>query len=264
MSVLTLPEPPDERLEHSPLALVVWQLRYDQQPLLGTPDAGVRLHALLGGREGEYPVLEEIQNTTFTVQSGAGAQPAAAQSVQRTGWRIANRERSTSVLFATDALTVETSAYGRWAADFRPLILNALDALIEVAQPVIEHRVGLRYVDRMEDRGITDPGGWRGRLADWSLGAIMSDDLGGAVVASELAHAVRVDDESTARLRVSVFPDDGQVTGVVDIDVSRENSRALEADGVMAASDRFHVAAKQLFLASISTALYDSLRGTHA
>jgi uncharacterized protein (TIGR04255 family) len=264
MSFLMLPDPPDERLEHSPLALVVWQLRYDQQPTLATPNAGVRLHQLLGGREGEYPLLEEIQNATLSIQGAPGAVPAAAQTIQRSGWRVSNHQRSTSVVFATDALTVETSAYGRWATDFRPLVANALAALLEVAEPVIEHRVGLRYVDRMGDRGITEPSGWRGQLADWSLGAIASAAVGPSVAASELTHAIRVDEESSARLRISVFPDDGELTGVVDIDVFRENSRGLDAEDVLAAADRFRVACKQLFLASIEPALYEALRGNDA
>jgi len=257
--LLHLPEPPAEKLERSPLALVVFQIRYDAQPRLGTLETGLQVHEVLGGKGGRLPTIEQVQAGNLSIQFGPEA--SAGQSIQTVGWRMLSTNRKTAAAFHVDALTLETTDYGRWAGDFADLISDALRALAEAVGPVTEHRLGLRYVDRITDLDIATAADWSGWLNSWALGPAVIDGLSEATQATEMSSAFRIDDEAAARMRVAVFPETDAQVGVVDIDVFREGSRAFDVSGILDVVNRFHVVAKQLFFAALRPELYRYLKG---
>jgi uncharacterized protein (TIGR04255 family) len=256
---LTLPTPPEEKLEHSPLALVVWQIRYDPQPRLGTLDTGLAVHELLGGKGGPFPSIEQVQGGNMTIQLGAS--PSTAQSVGPVGWRMTSPDRGMAAAFHVDSLTVETTAYGRWEGDFQEQIGTALNALMEAVGPVSEHRLGLRYVDRITDLNLNRPADWTEWLKPWTLGPVAVSELADASAATEITTVFNVDSEVVARMRVAVFPEGDGHIGVIDTDVARESEREFDPEGILAASEDFHTTAKQLFLAALEPRLYERLKG---
>lgn len=256
---VNLPIPPDERLERSPLALVVWQLRYDPQPRLGSLDVGLAVHGRLGGKQGPLPSMEQVQGGNVSFQFGP--EVSASQSVQPIGWRMMSTDLATAAAFHTDALTIETTAYGRWQDDFRNRISEALSALVDVVGPVAEHRLGLRYVDQIGGLGMAGPSSWNGWLKPWALGPANDADLKDSVRATETISVFEHEDGAKARIRVASFPDGDEHVAVFDSDVSRDGNRPLDAADILAASDRFHLVSKQLFYAALEPRLYDHLKG---
>src|SRR5260221_369012 len=56
---LSLPEVDRRPLARAPLAVTALQLRYEQNLAVGDGDTGLLIHEQLGGRDGQYPRVEE-------------------------------------------------------------------------------------------------------------------------------------------------------------------------------------------------------------
>ena len=147
-------------------------------------------------------------------------------------------------------VTLETSAYTTWDEDFRPRLVNLIEATSAHVKPDTEQRLGLRYLDRIIEPSVNNPQDWNGYIAPEFLGAVLHERIGPGVTAAEQQIVLEVDDDTKCGLRHGFFADperDLALTYVLDFDLYREGVRVFDRDEILSAADQFNTFALQLF-----------------
>jgi uncharacterized protein (TIGR04255 family) len=257
-----LPAPDRTFLENNPLQLVVCQVRFDRVETLNDRKSARRFFERLGGVDGPFPKLTQIitQRVTINPQAAPGEPPTTEQ--QR-GWRFSNPEGDCHVTLLPDSLALETTTFPGWN-NFAPLLERALDVLAEEADPAIEQRLGLRFVNLMVHDEVRSPSEWEGYIAGDLLAPIRHPVLGPGVTAAQ--HQVTLDlaDELRCILNYGLAPDangSGRVGYLVDLDVFRERSAPFSAGDVFKASEVMNDRAVSLFQQVVTPKLLALLRG---
>ncbi len=130
----TVPEIP---LNNAPLVMVLSQVRFSYTPSLVTDEAEAAIHDLLRA----YPVRERVDF------SGPG-QGTGASVI--TNYRFSTVDNRWIVTVAADFVAIATTAYES-RADLIERLAECLKAIAVVESPARVERVGVRYVDRVED-----------------------------------------------------------------------------------------------------------------
>jgi len=141
---LQFPEVQDIPLGSSPLAEVVFQIRFD--PILRIANQQpADFHELIRGTfpkfDQESPVVLQFPND--------GSRPAPVSvDIAPQLFRFLSRDKATAVSISTDFLAVSTLSYESWD-QFSAIIKMALDAFVSTYSHVDLTRVGLRYVNNL-------------------------------------------------------------------------------------------------------------------
>jgi uncharacterized protein (TIGR04255 family) len=257
---LRLPDPNTDRLPHSPLELVVCQIRFDEREQVGDPAVALAIHEELGGATGPYVQLERVEGQQLIVSGGLGVEPQTQQRAS-TGWRLSSESGDWVVSLMPDHIALETTKYTTWGDDFMPRLEALVTAAASHLEPVIEQRLGLRYVDRIEELGLQSIEAWCDYIAPEFLGPITHPDLGAAITGLGQQLVLKVDDQLRAAIRSGPITDrdDGRVDYLLDYDVFRQGGRGFEASDILATAARLNTCAHQLFEVSITEKLHDFL-----
>ena len=150
-----------EVFANAPLAFVACEIRFPLAPKL-TGDGS--LESLTEVFADTLPIPEIVTFRSIPEMDASGDPERQL--------RFLNKQRTTSVSVTRNSLVVETTDYGEWK-DFKPHVLEAVQAVRESVKIVGAERVGLRYIDeiRIPDR-ITDVSGWSGWINNDVLGHI--------------------------------------------------------------------------------------------
>lgn len=258
---LRLPEPDGERLPRSPLELVVCQIRFDHRAQVEDSTVALAVHEQLGGTDGPYPLLEPIQGQQLVVSGGLGVEPQTEQHSSR-GWRIASESGEWVITLMSDHVGLETTKFTTWEDDFLPRLREMVEATAHHLQPVIEQRLGLRFVDRIEELGLDSIVAWSDYIAPEFLGPIVHPELGPAVSGLGQQLVLRVDEQLRAAIRSGPISDrdDGRVDYLLDYDIFRQGGRPFSANEVIATAAKLNSCAHQLFQVSITEKLLNFLR----
>lgn len=153
-----------------PLALTVLEVRYPEL----TADVGPRRQSVM--RELIRDRLPLIENETENqVEFAIGAAPPSFR--KRTFPRFVSRDRTTALAVKEEALVLQTTSYGGWREDFRPLLETIVEAFASTSSPDGVLRIGLRYIDEIRVPSITSlPGDWR-EYIDHHLLAMTDEDF---------------------------------------------------------------------------------------
>ncbi len=262
MPLLVLPEPATAALRHSPLKLVVCQVRVEESPSIADPRVGLEIFDLLGGRKGRYPVLEQFKGEQIGIRVGPNV-PLTTQQTSLNGWRAMSEDRDWVVALLPGSAALETKAYTTWDEDFLPRMEAVLDAVGQVLRPAIQMRIGLRYVDLLNRNEARSPQDWQGRVADHLLGPVLHSAFGSAVVATQQQVDIDLGDGAHCTLRHGTIPSEGGsgVGYLLDWDVYTEDVRAFDAAAIRERLQGFHTLALQLFQQAITPELLAELRG---
>jgi len=255
-----LPAPDETPLPRSPLALVVCQLRFPQSMQAMEPRVMLAVHQDLGGEQGSYPIRE--QSTSHTINIPVLGVPAQPVVTEQPSWRFSSVSRDWTVSLATGHVSLETSAYAGWQ-DFHDRFNVLLEAIIRHVNPELEERLGLRYVDRLTEPEVNDPGEWRPYINAELLGPALHVGLGGAVRSIQQAIDLDTGDDVQCSMRHGFFEDPsrgGTLTYLLDYDIYRQRLVGLNCGDVMVALDRFHTVALQLFQTSITDEMFESMK----
>lgn len=252
---LRLPEPDDVRLERSPLALVVCQVRHDRTLAVSDARTALEVQKKLDG----YPNLAPRQSTQATLAVVPDGAPALSHE-QTSGWQLQSAESNWTVTLDPEFFSIETNAYLTWA-DFRARVHSLAEAVLATYAPALEVRLGLRYVDQITDPEVTEPTGWRGWIRDELLGPIAHDDFASAICGIQQIIEFDAEDGYRVVLRHGTNPTGSADAWVyvLDHDCFRQSARELTVDGIVDAGDDLHRLAKQIFQASITSKLYEYL-----
>jgi uncharacterized protein (TIGR04255 family) len=148
-------DPDREIYPNAPLKLVAFELRY---PTVRAFEADQGQQAIYDRLREDFPILGVPPITTIEVG------PSGSRQIGQ-GMRVLDRRRTRTVTVTDQALTIETSAYGRYE-EFATLIEQALRAANEVGHLPAVVRVGLRYIDEIVVTGVESVEQWREYITD--------------------------------------------------------------------------------------------------
>jgi uncharacterized protein (TIGR04255 family) len=272
MGVPTIFEGLDEtRLARSPIVSVVWQLRFEEHPALIAPQTALKLQELLGGAA-EF-LLTQLPRIQLSVQAvgpaAAESMPPSAVGAAGGGWRLSAADGSWHLNVEASSVSIESSSYGSWGGDFSPRLQRVLEALADVGPPVVETRLGLRYINIVVGSAVgrpplSAPGQLEGLIAPWLLGALNEPQLQDFVQMANGRVMFRFEHANAILNHGVVSAENGELGYLVDIDVFREGGRALDKDDVLAHSESLHRTALGLFQASLTGEILESMRPASA
>ena len=242
------------QLPGSPLTLVVCQVRYVATPAASDPATILTIHERLGGRDGRYPVLEQVQVTPPALPQAPGV-PVAMPQVS-VGWRFKSDDGTWIVSVLPDAFALETTTgYTSWTKDFRARLVQITDAVFEHVSPAMVQRIGLRYIDQITRPKIGKPVDWAPYIVPELLGPVLHPGFGEAITGAQQQLELDIGDGVRCGLRHGFLRDaqsGDQLTYVLDTDVFRDGTRRYDNGQILADADRFHDVALALFRASIT------------
>lgn len=259
MTPLRLPEPKDVVLPRSPLTLVVCQVRHDRIVAVADPRTALGIQERLDGR---YTQMDEWRSMAATVSIAGGGAPQVSHEQGPSGWQMKSDDGAWTVTLQPDFFSLETSAYVDWV-DFRERLDALTAAVADAYNPTLEVRLGLRYVDEIDDPVVTSPVGWRGHIRDELLGPLAHPDFGESVRALMQQVDFDAGDGYRVTLRHGTSPTPGManLTYVLDHDCYRQAARAFASADIMAGLDALHRVALQVFQTAITPDLYRYLEG---
>lgn len=262
---LELPAARGGHLRHAPLALVVCQVRFEQQGTSFLPAHLFAIHEALGGTGGPYPKVDDLRSGGVSLQVGpngllSGEAPALS------GYRLQSAGSDWFVSLMPDHVGLETTAYAAWhgAGNFAGRMGALLEAVNAVVAPQVEERVGLRYVDRITQPVVMRPAELRGYLAPELLGIALHETIGPGVLSAQQQVEIECDVDTRCTLRHGYAADptrNNALTYVLDWDLYRTGIRAFDVSGIRAGLDRFNDLASRLFQAVLSPAMMDVMGG---
>jgi uncharacterized protein (TIGR04255 family) len=259
MPALDLPAPDATRLARSPLELVVCQVRHERRLVVGEGPTALAVHEALGGASGVYPSLDEVAGAEVNVVMGLGAQNV--RETKTSGWRFASADGAWVITLMPDNFSLETSAYTTWTDDFAPRLSALIDAVAAHVEPTFEQRIGLRYVDRIDELGLTELETWKRYLRPEVLGLVLHPELGPGVRSYQQQLAIELAEGVMAGLRHGPVVEPGGVVDYqLDYDIFRQGGRAFDAAAIKAAAAQFNMYALQLFHATVRDELLEELR----
>lgn len=250
---LGLHAPKDEPLLRSPLRLVVFQLRHtpvDRREV----GLGISTQDRLGGPS--VWRLEPVQSQTVTIAAGAERPGQPGVEYQHLGWRLTAENQGAVITLGGDAISLETTSYPGWHA-FRQVI-DAMLSSSGVGTPAAETRLGLRYINRVEDPAVSNPGEW----ADWidpSVLGIVHHAIGPNLVAAQQQLEVRIGDGIKATVQHGFLRDQasGRYPYLMDFDAFRDSARPFDLADVQATVDLLHSSVLSMFQSMITPRLYE-------
>lgn len=252
---LNLPAPSEEPLAASPLALVVFQLRFEAGRVVNAL-AAARLSEALADRGYDFAKTDAIQTLTINLA------PAGVESSGSGGWRLQTADGVWIITLGSDAISLETTRYGSWKGDFGARLQAVLEAAAAVVEPQAEMRTGLRFVDIVTRPEVRTPSEWRGRIEEWLLAPALDARVGNAIKSFQQQVVVDVGEGVQATIRHGSYPDvsrGGAHTYLLDTDVYRDRVRGFDIADVTDAAQSFHRTALALFQTMITPAFRQEL-----
>jgi uncharacterized protein (TIGR04255 family) len=241
---------------------VVCQVRHDDRPI--DAEAALAIQEILGGADGFFPRVEQVEMHVASMAVGPGV-PAAGSTDSFNGWHLKSVDGSWTAAILPGHFSLETTKYTRWS-EFEALLQALTRAIATTAAPVIEQRLGLRYVDRLIGLGVRDPSEWARWIVPSIIGPVLHPVIGDAVVSTRQQIDLDLGDGHGCTLRHGTVrdveaPSDSEVTYILDFDIYRSQSRRFVPDHVGEATTAFHEKADALFRQVITDELLRHLGG---
>lgn len=257
---LPLDPPTDELLKGSPLRLVAFQLRHTGVPDVTDVAVGLRVQQALEDTD-EWR-LEPLQGQRMTFSAQQASQPTPPSlEVVPAGWRLQSQDGQITISLTPDSLGLETTSYAGWG-HFSGLLKRVLDAYGQVIQPQAETRLGLRYINRMEEPKVSQPSEWQQWIEPQMLG-MLAHRLGSNVVNIQQQVQLAADRDTSATVQHGSFRDQttGRLTYFIDLDVYREGVRPFDGEGTYEGVRALHTIVLQLFRSMLTSEMYQFLKG---
>jgi uncharacterized protein (TIGR04255 family) len=243
---------PDVELEHlpkAPLKFAIAQVRFAPVFAIERREQVAAFQELLGDR---YIALESTPPKPRIAAVGA-ATPQPAGADPETVWQFRRPEHRWTISLSSTSLALEAVKY-RDFDDFAAELSTIVKALHEVFEPKHEVRLGLRYVNHIEDERLQK----RGVLffLNEQLAAPIGADLGNDLIGS-LAELRFRERGGTLAIRHGLIE---PTRYLLDFDRFNAEERDFAPDSVVKRVKRFHDLIERLFVWSISERYLKELR----
>lgn len=248
---IALPEAQLEYLPGSPLKLAIVQVRFRPDPAVETPEKQVELSRAL---EELFELESRDTVQTLVLQIGQG-QPIAPPPATRQEpmLRFAARDAQSNLAITPSSVGLETGSY-RTFEEFIDQLEHALTAVSRVVEMRTITRLGVRYVNEIQDERLSQDGGIANIVSEAFLpagGALGLDIRGGF---SELLFS---QPDGTFTLRRGLVE---QTKYLLDMDYYTEEERPWELPWVLETVGAYHDVIESVFAAVLSPAFLDELR----
>jgi len=261
---LQLALPDDRQLAKSPLTLVVCQVRFEQLPEVSEARKALELHQALGGRQGKYGKMEQIQSSAFAASMGPNVPASISKVGDQQGWRFASEDGQWLVtLFPNQASLETTTAYTDWRNDYRTRLDELFGAIEATLAPATRQRLGLRYIDQITDPEVKTPQEWESHIAREILGPILHPAIGDGIVTSNQQMDIDAGNGMRCTLRHGFLRDPGRgnaLTYILDSDVFRADVTPFSAGALIEEVEEFHTLVLQIFQACVTDSFLQYLR----
>jgi uncharacterized protein (TIGR04255 family) len=193
--------------------------------------------------------------------------PSAGTTEAFNGWHLKSEDNAWTAALMPGHFSLETTTYTRWT-EFEGRLSDLAAAIAAVASPVMEQRVGLRYVDRLVGLDVRDPAGWSRWIRGPILGPPLHPVLGAAVVSTRQQIDLDLGDGDLCVVRHGTLrdldaPRDAEAIYLLDFDIYRSQSRRFSATEILDSTRAFHEKADALFEQVITEDLMRYLAGEH-
>ena len=247
----SLPEASLVHLADAPLRVALAQVRFAPVHAIEKPeriaDFQERLVASYVAREPQFP-------QTLTIQFGPVGGPPAPAAPERI-WPFEDQTRGWSVALSSSSLALQASSYDDFedfAAEFRSVV----DALSETFQPKLRSRIGLRYINEIQD-GRLEAGPGIFEVLRAELLSPIGGDLG-FDLAGSLCELRFNEDLGTLGLRHGLIRPG---TYLLDYDYFNDNELAFSSSEITDTISAFHETIERLFVWCLADGYLEELRG---
>lgn len=259
---LNLPTPETGQLKHSPLDLVVCQIRFEKQVAVSDARVAKKFFDRLNRDGDTYKQIDEATASNNEIVIGPQG-PVSANQTQLPGWRLPGHEEGWAAVLFPSHVALETVSYRTWDDPFKPRLNDLVEAVAEVIDPAFEQRVGLRYIDRIHQPSLSTAAEWAKYIRAEFAGPLANGNLGGSVVGAHQQLVIEVDEDVNCQMRHGTLYNEETNSHdyLIDCDISRSGGRSFDVESIMEQLETFHTSALQLFQAVANDELMQELRG---
>lgn len=248
---LSLPPASLAHLSGAPLRVALAQVRFAPVHAIEKRERVADLQERLAD---SYVAREPQIPQTLTIQFGPAVGSPAPVAPERI-WPFEDQARGWSVALSSTSLALQASSYDDFddfAAEFR----SVLNALSEVFQPKLRSRIGLRYINEVQDQRLA-AGAQIFEVLRAELLSPIGSDLG-FELAGSLCELRFHEDRGTLGLRHGLIRPD---TYLLDFDYFNDNEIAFSSTEISDTITAFHATIERLFVWCLADGYLDELRG---
>lgn len=181
------------------------------------------------GKEG-LPIFErQTKNLVSLTVTPTGHQQT--QDNQH-GWILASADRKISVTIYPSLIAVQTTKYDHFQASLGEPLANALRHFMKITGNTVVNRIGVRFINKLQDSHATTPSFWVEHIRPGFVGPL-TESISSLVVATHQQTQLQLDDTSGARIISGVFREqtsESQYSFLVDLDVFKEQAFEYEEE----------------------------------
>lgn len=252
---LNLPEPSTAQLDPAPLQLVVCQVRHEEKLDVADPNKILAIQDDLG----EFPQLEPQTGGIEVVAGPAGMEPVRSSFEQR-GWRLQTSDGAWTVSLMPEFFALECTGYTSWS-DFRRRLSALTESVHKRLERSLVRRLGLRYIDRLNEPHAAELRDWQGYVNERLLGPILDERFGDSINA--LQQVVQMEGPGGLQVLLRHGAEqkpEGGWSYLLDTDCFATASKRFTPDGVLADATQLHKLSLQVFQAAVTESLLERLR----
>lgn len=191
------------------------------------------------------PVIERVEQRALTVELGDGQ---VIQNPVDAGYVLRAQDQNIAVSLLPQSVGIQTSAYTRWSESMKPLIAATLAGVADTLNPGLVSRIGLRYVNRINDDACTAPKDWATRLSPALVAPYRDWGLQQWVNVSRAQIDFALDANQGARLQHGAM---SPTDYLIDIDVYSQRSQSLDVADLVSSFTRMNRTAVAIFQQSV-------------
>jgi len=219
---------PHIRLERTHMEAAIAEVRFLPSMVEISEPAAVAVWDGIG--RDAFPVFE--RHAMSTVDLTVSPEGTDANSQIQQGWALASATRRNSIMLLPAMVAVQTTAYSRYSTSIGDLLNRTLSLFTGATGASLVQRLGLRYINRLQDHQAVSPQFWKDHLSP-AFGGPLTGDLAELIDATHQQVVLKLNDTASVRINSGVFREEGadpRYSYLVDIDVFREQAFSFDAD----------------------------------
>jgi uncharacterized protein (TIGR04255 family) len=252
---IQVPEVSLDHLDDAPLKVALVQIRYLPVHAVEKPERVADFEALLPD---SYVAQPRQISQGFSFQIGGGLEGAPLPIPPETMWPFRDEERGWALSLSSSSIGLESIERYQHFPDFLSELEVVLAALAQTFSPKLRTRIGLRYVNQIEDSDLLQGGGLK-RFLNPDLISPIGGAFGDGLVAglSEMRFA---EQDGTFVVRHGLVT---PTTYLLDFDYFHEEEVGFDVGETKSRVSRFHDLIERVFVWSLSEPYLARLQGQH-
>lgn len=176
------------------------------------------------------------------------------------GWILASADRTLSVTLYPNLVAIQTTRYDHYRVSLGVPLARALALFVATTGSSVVNRIGLRFINRLQDPLADKPEFWAAHIRDGFSGPL-TGSLSRMVDATHQQTQIRLAESAAARIISGVFreEDGDRYSFLVDLDVFREQAFPYDEDLCANLAKQLNRTALSLFSQVVTPAYLDAM-----